>query len=221
MRTTSTHSETNPAVFGDAEVVAGLRSGDPAAVERLLARFGAKVYRLAYGITRNAADAEEVAQDVLLSVTQKIATFEGGSALWTWIYRITTNAALNKRRGKWRELEVPLEFDLPAWKPDGHREGDRAFLLADWSQRPDEILLSKEGRALLDAALARLPDDYRAVVVLRDVEELSNEEAAAVLGDSVGSVKSRLHRARVALREQLTRALAPTNPRGMGESPTR
>ena len=190
----------------DADLVAGLRRADPAAVERLMARFGDKAFRLAQGITRNTADAEEVVQDVLLAITQKIGAFQGGSALWTWIYRITTNAALNKRRGKWRELEVPLEFDLPTWKPDGHREGDRAFLLADWSERPDEVLLSKEGRAWLEAALARLPDDYRAVIVLRDVEGLSNEEAAEAVGDSVASVKSRLHRARMALREQLTRA---------------
>lgn len=190
----------------DTDLVEGLRRGEPAAVERLVARFGDKTFRLAYGITRNAADAEEVVQDVLLSVTTKIASFQGGSALWTWMYRVTTNAALNKRRGKWRGLEVPLEFDLPTWKPDGHREGDRAFLLSDWSDRPDEVLLSKEGRALLEAALGRLPDDYRAVVVLRDVEGLSNEQAAEALGDSVPSVKSRLHRARMALREQLTRA---------------
>jgi RNA polymerase sigma-70 factor (ECF subfamily) len=190
----------------DDDLVEGLRRADPAAIERLMARFGDRVFRVAYGVTRNAADAEEVAQDVLLAITQKISSFHGGAALWTWIYRIATNAALNKRRGKWRELEVPLEFDLPTWKPDGHREGDRAFLLADWSERPDEVLLSKEGRALLEAAFARLPDDYRAVVVLRDVEGLSNEEVAEVVGDSVPSVKSRLHRARAALREQLTRA---------------
>lgn len=215
------HAAPSQPVAEDADLVQGLRRADPTAVERLVARFGNKAFRLAYGITRNTADAEEVVQDVLLSITQKIAAFQGGSALWTWIYRITTNAALNKRRGKWRELEVPLEFDLPTWKPDGHREGERAFLLADWSQRPDELLLSKEGRVLLEAALARLPDDYRAVVVLRDVEELSNEEAAEVLGASVASVKSRLHRARVALREQLTRALAPTNPRTMAAPPAR
>ena len=188
----------------DHELIARLRSGDAAAIETLMERFTPRLYRLAHGITRNAADAEEVVQDVLATIAQKLDTFQGRAALWTWLYRVTTNAALNKRRGKRYEVEVPLEPDLPAFRADGHREGDRAFLLADWSQRPDEALLSKEARALLDRALARLPAEYRTVVVLRDVEELSNEEASRILGDSVGSVKSRLHRARMALREQLT-----------------
>ena len=190
------------------DLVEGLRRKDPEAIEALMGRFAAKAYRLAHGITKSSADAEEVVQDVFATIIQKIETFEGRAALWTWIYRVTTNAALNKRRGKRHEVEVPLELESPAFKPDGHRDGDRSFLLADWSERPDAVLLSKEGRARLNDALARLPDDYRAVVVLRDVEELSNEEAAEVLGESVGSVKSRLHRARVALREHLTRCLA-------------
>jgi RNA polymerase sigma-70 factor (ECF subfamily) len=197
------------AIFDEADLIERLRRADPDAIETVMERFAAKAYRLAHGITKNSADAEEVVQDVFAAIVQKIASFQGRAALWTWIYRVTTNAALNKRRGKWREVEVPLEPDLPTFKADGHRDGDRAFLVADWSERPDEVLLSKEGRAMVNDALARLPDDYRAVVVLRDVEELSNEEAAEVLGESVGSVKSRLHRARMALREQLTRLLAP------------
>ena len=197
------------ATFDEADLIERLHRADPDAIEALMERFAAKAYRLAHGITKNPADAEEVVQDVFAAIVQKIASFQGRSALWTWIYRVTTNAALNKRRGKRREVEVPLEPDLPTFKADGHRDGDRAFLLADWSERPDEVLLSKEGRAMVNDALARLPDDYRAVVVLRDVEELSNEEAADILGESVGSVKSRLHRARMALREQLTRLLAP------------
>ena len=195
--------------FDEAELIERLRRADPGAIEALMERFAAKAYRLAHGITKNPADAEEVVQDVFVAIVQKIESFQGRADLWTWIYRVTTNAALNKRRGKRREVEVPLEPDLPTFKADGHRDGDRAFLLADWSERPDEVLLSKEGRAMVNDALARLPDDYRAVVVLRDVEELSNEEAAEILGESVGSVKSRLHRARMALREQLTRVLAP------------
>ncbi len=194
------------------DLVERLRRREPEAIELLMARFSDRTYRLAHGIVRNTADAEEVVQDVFVAVIQKIGTFEGRAGLWTWIYRVTTNAALNKRRGKRREVEVPLEMDLPTFKPDGHREGNRAFVLADWSQRPDEELLSRESRAVLEAALARLPDDYRAVLVLRDVEELSNEEAAHALGDSVGSVKSRLHRARMALREQLTRGFTDARP---------
>ena len=184
-----------------------LRQGDTQALEALMTRYSGRVYRLAFGITRNDADAEEIVQDVFLTLFRKIDTFEGRSALGTWIYRVTANAALIKRRGQRVELEVLLEDYLPRFLEDGHREGDRAFLCADWSQRPDEVAQGVETRAILTQALERLPDTYRAVVLLRDLEGLSNDEAAEVLGETVASVKSRLHRARMALREQLTRAL--------------
>lgn len=182
-----------------------LRNGDVEALEALMESYGSRVYRVARGITRDDRDAEEVAQDVFLAVFQKIATFESRAALGTWIFRMATNAALNKRRGKRREVEVALEEHLPSFEPDGHRAGDRSFLLADWSRLPDAELLAGERRTGLARALGALPDRYRAVVVLRDVEELSNEETAEVLGESVAAVKSCLHRARMALREQLTR----------------
>ena len=121
------------------------------------------------------------------------------------MYRVTTNVALNKRRGKRRELEVSLEEYLPTFTEDGHRAGDRSYVLADWSGMPEQRLVSAEVRKTLEKALDALPDHYRAVLILRDVEELSNEEVASIVDDSVGSVKSRLHRARMALREQLTR----------------
>ncbi len=194
---------------GDPELLARLRAGDAAALEPLMGRYATRVYRVAYGITRSQPDAEEVVQDVFLSLFRKIDTFEGRAALGTWIYRITANAALLRRRGKRREAELPLEDLLPTFLEDGHRAGDRDWVLADWSASPEADLLSREAREALDAALAALPDHYRAVVVLRDVEELSNEEVAEVLGESVGSVKSRLHRARMALREQLTRRFGP------------
>jgi RNA polymerase sigma-70 factor (ECF subfamily) len=190
-----------------ATLIDQLRAGDTAALEGLMEQFAPRVHRLAYGITRNEADAEEVVQDVFLSLFRKIAGFEGRSALATWIYRITVNAALIKRRGKRAELEVLLEDHLPTFREDGHREGDRTLLLADWSETPEEQLLSSETRRAVRRMIAGLPDHYRVVLLLRDVEELSNEEAAEILNDSVASVKSRLHRARMALREQVTRSL--------------
>ena len=193
----------------EARLVERLRAGDAAALEALMSEYASRVYRLAFGITRDQGDAEEVAQDVFLTLATKTAMFEERAALGSWIYRITTNAALNKRRGKRREVETSLEEHLPAFQADGHREGDRTYLLADWSQNPERELLSGETRRVLERALDALPERYRAVVTLRDVEELSNEQAAEWLGESVASVKSRLHRARQALREQLTRALAP------------
>jgi len=193
----------------EARLVERLRAGDAAALEALMSEYASRVYRLAFGITRDQGDAEEVAQDVFLTLATKTAMFEERAALGSWIYRITTNAALNKRRGKRREVETSLEEHLPAFQADGHREGDRTYLLADWSQNPERELLSGETRRVLERALDALPERYRAVVTLRDVEELSNEQAAELLGESVASVKSRLHRARQALRQQLTRSLAP------------
>jgi len=186
-----------------------LRGGDSNALEALMGQYAARVYRLAYGITRSAADAEEVVQDVFLTICRKGESFEGRSALGSWIYRITANAALNKRRWKGREVETSLEDQLPRFKEDGHREGDRAYVIADWTQNAEADLLSGETRAILNRAIDSLPAHYRAVIILRDVEELSNEEIAQTVGESVASVKSRLHRARMALRELLTRHLGP------------
>ena len=192
----------------DLDLLASLQRGEAGALKTLADRHGQMIYRLAFGITRNQGDAEEVLQDVLLTLTRRSASFEGRSALGSWIYRIATNTALNKRRGRRVQLETSLEDLLPTFEADGHRAGDRTYLLADWSQNPEEELLAGERRQALEQAIDSLPDHYRAVLVLRDVEDLSNEEVAAILAEPVSSVKSRLHRARMVLREQLTRTLA-------------
>ena len=194
-------------IAGSSGSLAQARAGDAAALERLMEEYSGRVFRLAYGITRNHADAEEVVQDVFVTVLKKGDSFEGRSALSTWIYRVTANAALNKRRGKRREVEISIDEQLPTFQPDGHRSGGRAYLLTDWSQDPERAALAGETRRVLERGLDALPPRYRAILVLRDVEDLSNEQVAVVIGESVASVKSRLHRARMALREQLTRHL--------------
>jgi RNA polymerase sigma-70 factor (ECF subfamily) len=186
------------------ELVQRLRGGDSAALEALMARYTSRVYRLAFGITQHPADAEEVVQDVFLTLFRKIHSFEGRSALGTWIYRVTMNTALMKRRSQRPDREVPLESLLPAFRPDGRREGDPASRRADWSQTPEAALLSEETREILHRAIDALPAPYRAVLVLRDIEGFSTEVAANVVGASVAAVKSRLHRARLAVRERLT-----------------
>jgi RNA polymerase sigma-70 factor, ECF subfamily len=193
----------------DLSLLKGLRAGDSSALEVLMGRYAARVYRLAQGITRSASDAEEVVQDVFMTIYRKGDSFEGRSALGSWIYRVTINTALNRRRGKRQEVETSIEEHLPAFVEDGHRAGDRTYVLADWSQDPEAALLSEETRGLLNRAIDSLRDDYRTVLVLRDVEDLPNAEIAETIGESVASVKSRVHRARMALREQLTRHLGP------------
>ena len=191
----------------DHGLLARAAAGDGAALEALMSRHSGRVYRLAYGITRNTADAEEIVQDVFLQLVLKGGAFEGRAAVGTWLYRVTTNVALNKRRGKRHEVETSLDAVLPTFTADGHREGERAYLVADWSATPDRELLSGEARRILEDAIDLLPEHYRAVLVLKDVEELSNEEVADAVGDSVAAVKTRLHRARMALREHVTRRL--------------
>jgi len=171
----------------DLSLLKCLRAGDSSALEVLMGRYAARVYRLAQGITRSASDAEEVVQDVFMTIYRKGDSFEGRSALGSWIYRVTINAALNRRRGKRQEVETSIEENLPAYVEDGHRAGDRTYVLADWSQDPEAALLSEETRGLLNRAIDSLRDDYRAVLVLRDVEDLPNAEIAETIGESVAS----------------------------------
>ena len=192
----------------DLDLLASVGQGGSEALETLATRYGQKILRLALGVTRNRADAQEVVQDVLLTLARKGETFAGRSALWSWIHRITVNVALSKRRGKRHAVETSLEELLPTVQGDGHRVGDHAWFLADRSQGPAEDFLSGERRRVLTRAIDGLPAHYRAVLVLRDVEGLSTRSAAKLLDDSVASVKSRLHRARTVLREQLPQALA-------------
>jgi len=199
----------------DVSLVERLRQGDAAALEALMARYASRAYRLAYGITRNSADAEEVVQDAFFTLYEKVHTFEGRSALMSWFHRVVTNAALMKRRGKRQDLEMSLDSQIPQFRSDGSRAGDTSVLTADWSENPEAELLSRETRAIMEVAIDALPDQYRAVFLLRDVEGLSNEEVAEIVGESVAAVKSRLHRARMALREELTRRLGP-HERGGG-----
>ncbi len=180
-------------------LVAGLRAGDQEAVESLLTKYEARTYRIAFGITRNSADAEEVCQDVFLNVFRSIGRFEGKSSLGTWIYRIATNTALMKVRGRARSAEVPWDAALPQFT----EEGSHRAAVPDWSRNPEDALLRSELQAALRRALEELPGEYRAAVLLRDVEGLPADEAAEALGLTVPALKARLHRGRLFLRGRL------------------
>src|SRR5256712_13567487 len=160
----------NPTVDGDIELrlVERLLAGDASALDGLMERYSSRLYRLAFGITRSSRDAEEVLQDVFLTVFRKIGSFAQRAKLGTWLYRVTTNTALNKRRGLAATVEVALDDLLPTYLDDGHRAGDRSFLLTDWSETPEEELLAGEGRPALDRALASRPDGYPPGRGLRD-----------------------------------------------------
>jgi RNA polymerase sigma-70 factor (ECF subfamily) len=159
-------------------------------VEEVIQAHAARVYSLALRMLDNKADAEDVSQEVLLQVVRKLDTFRGDAELTTWLYRVTVNAALQYRRRQARRPERTLDVSLECIAP---HDGDV----------PDGEALRGELRQHLDRAIARLPPIYRDVFVLADVEDLPNAEIGQLLGLSVPAVKSRLHRARLALREAL------------------
>ena len=184
------------------ELVERLRTGDGAAMADLERVYGPKIYQLAYRQMRNHEDAEEVAQDVLLRVFQKIDAFRGDAALSSWIYRITFNTAMSRlRSAKFRRpLEVSREdLHAPA-DTDGIRPTREA---ADWSSLADDELYRAQLRRRLVGALTELSPIYRLPVVLRDVQGLSTDEASAILRVKPQTLKSRLHRGRLILRQRL------------------
>jgi len=190
-------------LFDDNVLLEELRKGSDEAVEVLFQRFHGKIYGLAMSILKNESDAEEAAQDVFLTVFQKAHTFKGNSALYSWIYRICVNACLMRLRGKRRQETVSIEEFMPVFTEDGMH----ASPVGDWSKEVERKMLDKELGNVIKKFTEDLSEKYRVVFVLSDVEGLSNEETAQILGLTVPAVKSRLHRARLYLREELSRYL--------------
>ena len=184
-------------------LLSGLRIGDPAAVETLFDRYHGKLYGLAMSILKNASDAEEAVQDVFLTVVRKADLFRGSSALYSWIYRICVNTCLMRLRRGRRAETVPIDGFLPVFTRDGTHAGS----IDDWSPEVDRRILDKELGQVIRRFSEGLPLKYRVVFALCDVQGLSYEETAQTLELSVAAVKSRLHRARLNLREQLGRYL--------------
>ncbi len=190
----------------DESLVDALRAGDANGVEALVQRYGAWIYRVAARILGDRRDAEEVCQDVLMTVVRKIGTFKGGAAFSSWIYRIAANAAYDRARARRARVDdVSLDAVLPVFDEMGRHVEP----VVDWSRSLEDPAVAGEVRTVLERAIENLPEDYRVVLVLRDVEELTNEEVAKTLGLTVAAVKSRLHRARLFVRKALTQLLAP------------
>lgn len=184
----------------DIALIERLQAGDDSAVAELATEYGTRVYQLALRYTRNKEDAEEVVQDVLLKVRDKIDAFRGDAALSSWIYRITFNTAMSRLRStrSARYFEVPDEGTTVA--EDG---SVRTTEPADWSNLGDDMVHRRELRDALRTAVAELPAIYRAPVILRDLRGLSTEEASRRLNVKDQTLKSRLHRGRLILRERL------------------
>jgi RNA polymerase sigma-70 factor, ECF subfamily len=172
----------------------------PLTPEQIFNEYAPRVYNLARRMLGNDADAEDVTQDVLLQVVRKLNTFRGESDISTWLHRVTVNAALAHRARRARREEHEVRDPLENFLQDGHHSGARP-----WSVSPDQRALDQETQRLIEEAIARLPEIYRDVYVLADVEGLGNPEIADLLGLSVAAVKSRLHRGRLLMRNALAR----------------
>ena len=187
----------------DRGLLASAQSGDMGAFEALVERHRDRVYSLALRMTRSEADAAEVVQETFLSAYQHLADFRGEAAFGSWVHRIAANHALMRLRhsrvvkGAEEELKGQPEFT------EGGRLAE--FPESDWSRRADQKVLDAELRRAIQQAADALPEDYRKVFLLKDMDDLSYEEIAELLGDSVPAVKSRLHRARLALRDAIDR----------------
>jgi len=189
----------------DAELVRRAKAGDLAAFEELTMRQERQIYTLAFRILQNPQDAEDVTQQAFLSALENLGSFREEAAFATWLYRIATFAALKIIRKRKGLDTISLE---EATEPGDDYEGiPHPEFIADWRESPERLVERNETRELLDAALAQLDEKHRLVFLLRDVEGLSVKETATTLGLSEANVKVRLLRARLQLREQLTRTL--------------
>lgn len=196
----------------DGRLAARLAAGDESAFEELVRTYGPRLLAVARRFVRNEEDAQDVLQDGFLAAFRALKTFRGDCRLSTWLHRIVVNAALMRLRTRRRHPEAPLDDLLPGYLEDGHH----ASAIQPWGDA-ERALMAQQTRAQVRAAIDRLPESYRQVVLLRDVEELDTAEVAALLGTTPNAVKIRLHRGRQALITLLTPAL--TAPAGAGTRP--
>ena len=189
----------DPGVFDESALVAKARAGDAAAFNDLVTRYERKIFRLAKHITQSDEDAEDVLQEAFLKAYEHLPDFQGQSKFYTWIVRIAVNESLMKLRKRKSDRTVPLDEPLDTGEDVVVRE------IAVWEDDPEKKYSREELANILDEAVQSLRPAFRTVFVLRDIEELSTEETAEALGISVPAVKSRLLRARLQLREKLTR----------------
>jgi RNA polymerase sigma-70 factor, ECF subfamily len=185
--------------FDESALVARAKAGDGQAFTELVNQYERKIYRLAKHITQNDEDAEDVLQEAFLKAYEHLDNFQGNSKFYTWIVRIAVNEALMKLRKRRGDRTVPLDDPIDTGEEMVTRE------IAVWDDNPEQRYSREEIQEILDQAVETLKPDFRTVFILRDIEELSTEETAEALSISIPAVKSRLLRARLALREKLTR----------------
>ncbi|HEV3037738.1 MAG TPA: sigma-70 family RNA polymerase sigma factor [Candidatus Angelobacter sp.] len=186
-------------VSSELGLVAAAKKGDLEAFSELVKRYDRNVFRIAQHITHNEEDAQDVVQEAFLKAYQNLEQFQGNSKFYTWLVRIAVNEALMKLRRRRSDKTVSLDEDVVT------DEGTMPREVADWSPNPEQLYGQSELGDILKKTIQGLPPGFRTVFVLRDVEGLSTEETAEMLGLSIPAVKSRLLRARLQLRERLAK----------------
>jgi RNA polymerase sigma-70 factor, ECF subfamily len=195
---------TYTAGMDEAILLTRLRAGDERAFEDLVRTFGGRLLSVARRFVRNDEDAQDIVQSAYLSAFRALDHFEGNCQLSTWLHRIVVNTALMKLRSKRRKPEESIEELLPTFQEDGHHVEQ----FSDWNTPADLLIERHETRATVRACIDQLPDNYRAVLLLRDIEEQSTQEVADALSMTPTAVKVRLHRARQALSTLLRKEYA-------------
>ena len=181
-------------------LVRDLQNGNLDAYDKLAEIYQKKIYGLSFHLTRNQMDAQDVTQEVLLTLFRKINMFQGKSAFSSWVYRIAVNASYMKLRSKKKEPNVSIDELMPSFNSAGFQQEK----IQDWSENTESLLFTKETRDVINKAVDLLPEKEKVVFLLRDVEGLSSEKAGEILDLTVPAVKSRLHRARLFLRKKLS-----------------
>ena len=181
-------------------LVKDFQAGNLDAYDKIVELYQKRIYALSFNLMRNQMDAQDVAQEVLLTLFKKIHTFQGKSAFSSWVYRITLNSSYMKLRSKKKEPKISIDELLPSFNSTGFQQEK----IQDWSENTESLLFTNETRDVISKAIDLLPEKEKVVFLLRDVEGLSTEKAGEILDLTVPAVKSRLHRARLFLRKKLS-----------------
>jgi len=188
----------------EAALIAGLKAGDNSVFETLLRTYGGRLLATARRMLHNEEDARDAVQDAFINAFRARESFKGEAQISTWLHSIVVNAALMKLRTRRRKPEEPIEHYLPRYLPDGHHTEH----FPSWTEPADVALSRKETAAMVRRAIEDLPETYRTVVLLRDIEGLSTDETAKIVNTTPNAVKIRLHRGRLALRTLIAPHLA-------------
>jgi RNA polymerase sigma-70 factor, ECF subfamily len=190
----------------DLDLVRGIKTGDEAAFEQMVERYHSRVYSLAYGVLRNAEDAEEATQDAFWTLYRKIGTFDESRKFFSWFYRVALNSAYSRARRR-PAPTVAIEDYMPKFRPDGHIVTPD---VRDWSIAVEDEVAARELASRAEEFIAELPPAYRDVIWMYDVEEMPADQIAETLEISIPAFKSRLHRARLYVRQRLAEVTGAT-----------